>query len=191
MAPSPSFVPLAASNDPHIVPPEHQYALLPSESNDEKDTTQRALPTTARSTSKRSAKLISAIQAACVIFFTIGAITLALSSRGIINQNDSKSFANDLDLAESHPGAPLLSVPQCAQTKPVAPVNQLDNVWSSLTLEEAVNVRAWLFDSAQELNLTHGDVALMKYVPNFPRPQILKFAANSDHYYLTATIMSS
>lgn len=57
-------------------------------------------------------------------------------------------------------GRPL---PECAPPTALAPEDRvLDNVWLSLSVDEALEVRNWLHHPAQRLNLTSGDRAIMR-----------------------------
>lgn len=70
---------------------------------------------------------------------------------------------DDLQAAHGTPQNPqakeFSSAPVCAATSPQAPVGLVDSVWTSLSVEEAVKIRAWLFEPAQGFNLTSGEAA--------------------------------
>ena len=77
----------------------------------------------------------------------------------------------DSDDTRTPASAPLSSatedsLPVCAAASPAAPKSPvLDSVWTSLSVEEAVAIRTWLFEPEQGFNLTSGESAEAKYVP--------------------------
>lgn len=154
-------VPLAVLDDDRA-PKLGQYTLLPS-NEDNPDHKQNPRSTT---TERRSSRIVSAFQTACLIFFTICAITFVLSSSGTVDRSNQELLDDDTVLSdyESQTGSHL---PQCAHVEPVTPSKHHDSVWTSLTVQEAVDVRKWLFEGSRELNLTRGDTAVMKYVAFF------------------------
>ena len=54
--------------------------------------------------------------------------------------------------------------PTCAPLNPQSPKSIKENIWVSLTIEEAVDIRSWLSKPDLGLNLTTASNAKLKYV---------------------------
>lgn len=142
------------------------YALLPSDETNLNHDKDNMLAPKSPAQQRLSSRLVSTFQTACLIFSVI-AITLVLSSSGTIDRDDAELLKNAVSGEPNSQNSTTSRLPQCAQAKPVAPIKHRNNVWSSLTVQEAVDVRTWIFDDVHRLNLTQGDVAIMKYVLSF------------------------
>jgi hypothetical protein len=152
--------PLAPKNHPNSLNKHDQYSLLPTK-GDETPIESRRLKAI-----ERRSGLLSLARVTNIVVLIVCAATYFLSTHGTINRADSLhaggggAGGNDSPDIISHTSE--YRIPQCAQIKPVAPVHHLDNVWSTLTVEEAVEIRNWLFDEARGLNITQGDLAGMR-----------------------------
>jgi len=107
---------------------------------------------------------LSLARVAIVAILTICAVTFFLATYGKGDRAYERSGVGAGSDVSGMSNWPSSHVPQCASTKPMAPVQLFDNLWSMLTVDEAVQIRSWLFDDARGLNLTHGDRAVMKFV---------------------------
>lgn len=68
--------------------------------------------------------------------------------------------------------------PMCTPHTPHIPQSIKENIWASLTVEEAVDIRLWLSKPDLGLNLTAGSNAKLKFVPfTMDRPRLISFPA--------------
>ena len=110
---------------------------------------------------------LSPTRVAIVAILTICIATYFLFMHGAVDrahlfrEGDDRGGGDDPSVSHT-PDWSSSNVPQCAKTEPVAPVDHRDNVWSMLTVGEAVQIHNWLFEDALGLNLTRGDAAVMK-----------------------------
>lgn len=154
--------PLASTDDSNRLD-KHDYTLLPTKDDETPIGTRRS------KVAERRSGLLSSVGVTSIIVFVLCAATYFLATHGTVKRVDplhagggSGTGGDDSpDISHAFDWSPS-RVPQCAQITPVAPAHPRENVWSMLTVDEAVEIRNWLFDDARRLNLTRGDHAGMR-----------------------------